>query len=256
MKALLAVDAYKMWRSKVVKILLALAVVSAGLMVYFAHQIAEGKLNEGNSLIAFFSDMQIFSLLGSIIMGLFFCNDFEEKIVENAISSGQKRWNIVFSKIISLLFLSCLFAAPYIGAILLMKFLDLPLVVYLPTPFFSLVELVRSTANIGRALILCGSIIVVYTAQLSIGLPILFGLKKPVLVMSLNYILLGLLGTMLNSNDALKDLIAWTPYGIDFQQLVNNWKLTTILQNLAVSFFFMVCMVVISFVIFKKAEVK
>lgn len=256
MKSLLAVDSYKMIQSKVVKVLFFLAVLSAGLMVYFSHQFSLGTLDGGNSLVNFFSDMQIFSLLGSIVMGLFFCNDFEDKIIENAISSGHKRWNIVSSKVITLLFLTILFAVPYMLVILIMAGFDLSLSIYLPTPFFSLVELVNSSASIGKIMVMCVSIILVYVAQLSIGLPILFLLKKPVLVMILNYILLGLLGTLLSVEGGVKEIISWTPYGIDFHHLATDLDLVSVAQTLTISLLFVLAMTLISFILFRKAEIK
>lgn len=256
MKNLLMVDAYKSYKSKLIPILFILAIASATLMLYFSHQIAQGKMDGTSNLIHFFSDLQIFSLFGSILIGMFFCEDFQNKIIENAISSGHKRSTIVISKLISLFLLTGIFAVPYCAALFLANSMHWKMTVYMGTPFLSLIELLNTHASIWKVLLMMIIVIFIYTAQLSIGIPILFFIKKPVLVMIIMYSLLGFLGSLLTIDNAVQDLMSATPYGVDFLKMVTHFDSETLFKPIIISFLFICLMLGSAVFFFKKAEIK
>lgn len=69
---------------------------------------------------------------------------------------------------------------------------------------------------------MAAAIIVMHTAQLSIGIPILSGIGKPIIVMIVTYIVLGLLGNLPTINTTIRHIMAWAPFEIDFPHLATH----------------------------------
>lgn len=119
---LIKVDIYKTAKSSLMRIIFAISVLSASVMLLFAQLIATGNMDIQNiGITSLFADSQIFTLLGCVIIGIFLCNDFEYKIIENAISSRHSRNMIVISKVISLIILILLLSMSYIITIILLE---------------------------------------------------------------------------------------------------------------------------------------
>lgn len=138
MNDLIKADIYKMTKSPLIKIIFVLSILSAGLMLLFAHSISTGDIDIQNiGILSLFADSQIFTLLGCIIIGTFLCSDFEYKIIENAVSSGHSRAAVVFSKMISLIILIVFLTLPYIAAAIFLGSTSLELSVYMPTAYLT-----------------------------------------------------------------------------------------------------------------------
>lgn len=254
---LIRTDLFKMMKSGLMKILFFSSMLSATLMLLCSHMIATGKLDmQSAGFAALFADSQIFTLLGCIIIGMFFCNDFEYKIIENAISSGHRRETIVVSKFIVLGLLTVILSIPYIGSLVVSVITNLELSVYIPTAFLNIIDLATTGTNVLTIIILIVVAISVYTAQLSIGIFIMFKVKKPVIVVALSYVVLVLLGPILSNNNGTKEIMEYTPYGIDYTQLVSNVNFGTLLKPVFISVIFVGFIIMISILVFRKAEIK
>lgn len=257
MADLIRTDLFKMLKSGLIKILFFSSILSATLMLLFSHLIATGKLDmQSAGFASLFADSQIFTLLGCIMIGMFFCNDFEYKIIENAISSGHPRETIVVSKLIVLALLTGILAIPYIGTLIVSVISNLELSVYIPTAFLNIINLATTGTNVLTIIILIVVAISVYTAQLSIGIFIMFKVKKPVIVVALSYVVLVLLGPILSNNNVTKEIMAYTPYGIDYTQLVSNLNFGTLIKPVVISIIFVGVITILSILVFRKAEIK
>ena len=72
MNDLIKADIYKMTKSLLIKIIFVLSILSAGLMLLFAHSISTGDIDiQTTGILSLFADSQIFTLLGCIIIGTF-----------------------------------------------------------------------------------------------------------------------------------------------------------------------------------------
>ena len=71
---LIQADLFKLRKSKAIKILLTITAISAVAMTVMANLIAQGKMDVNFNGFGFmFSDMNMISIIGSVIAGLFIC---------------------------------------------------------------------------------------------------------------------------------------------------------------------------------------
>lgn len=257
MTDLIKTDMFKMFKSSLIKILFCISAVGAGLMLLFAHLVATGDTDIQNTGIAsLFADSQIFILLGCVIIGMFFCNDFEYKIIENAVSSGHSRSSVVISKVVSLIILITVLTIPYIVILLVTMAANMEISVYMQTAYLNIIGLAASGTSAGNIIMLIITTILSYSAQVSIGIFIMILVRKPVIVVALSYVILLLLGPVLGLNETTKDLLTYTPYGIDYSHLVSNIDIFNFIKSIIISIVFIIIVIGISILTFKKTEIK
>lgn len=257
MTDLIKVDIYKMAKSSLIRIIFAISVLSAGLMLLFAHLIATGSMDsQSTGITSLFADSQIFTLLGCVIIGMFLCNDFEYKIIENAISSGHSRNMVVVSKVISLIILISILSLPYIIIIILSASFNFDVSVFMPTAFLTVLGIATNGSSILDIIILIILAILMYSAQLSVGIFIMFLVKKPVMAIALSYVALLFLGPVLGLNDITKNIMTYTPFGIDYTQLVANFEIINIIKPISISFLFIAVFTFLSMLSFRKCDIK
>lgn len=254
---LIKADIYKMTKSSLIKIVFVLSVLSASLMFLFAHLMATGDMDIQNTgIMSLFADSQIFTLFGCVIIGMFLCNDFEYKIIENAISSGHKRSTVVFSKMLSLVMLVTIITLPYIIAIIFSVCTNLEMIVYMPTAYLTIANLAIEGTDIMSIIAFIILAILTYSAQLSIGVFIMFLVKKPVIVIALSYITILLLGPVLGLNEITKNIMAYTPFGIDYTSLAVNFELVNLMKSCSIGIIFILTFTFLSMLVFRKCEIK
>lgn len=254
---LVKMDLYKMTKSGLIKMLFCISVVSAGLMLLFAHLIATGNQNiQDTGITSLFLDSQIFTLLGCIIIGMFLCNDFEYKIIENAISGGHSRSTVVISKIISLIILVSIITLPFILSILIAENINLEVSVYMPTAYLSIIGHATTGTSAIYITIQIIVAIIMYSSQLSIGIFLMFLIKKPVIVVALSYVVLLLLGPVLSLNKTTKNIMEYTPFGIDFTQFGSSLKISNVVEPIFISLIFIIIVTGLSVLFFKNSEIK
>ena len=96
---LIRADLFKMCKSSVMKILFGITTLCAGAMTVIAYFITQRKMDPGMTGIGFlFSDINIISILGAVIAGVFICGDFDNKTIHDAIACGCSRRTIIDRK--------------------------------------------------------------------------------------------------------------------------------------------------------------
>lgn len=256
MNDLIKADIYKMTKSPLIKIIFVLSILSAGLMLLFAHSISTGDIDIQNTgILSLFADSQIFTLLGCIIIGTFLCSDFEYKIIENAVSSGHSRAAVVFSKMISLVILIVFLTLPYIAAAIFSGSTSLELSVYMPTAYLTILDFAAAGTDKINIMAFITLAIITYSAQLSIGIFIMFLFKKPVIVFALSYTVLLFLGPILGLNDTTKNVMEYTPFGVNYTQLASSFELVNLLKPLSIGIIFLSIFTFLSVLAFRKSEI-
>jgi len=226
-------------------------------MLLFAHLIAIGEMDIQNTgITSLFADSQIFVLLGCVVIGIFLCNDFDYKIIENAISSGHTRISIVVGKMISLIFLISILTLPYTIATILAVSIDLEVSVYMPTAYLTIMGIASNGTSIVNLVILIILTILMYSAQLSVGILIMFWIKKPVIVIAVSYVSLLLLGPVLGLNEMTKGVMEYTPFGIDYTSFISNLEIMDFAQPIIISISFIAIFTILSILFFRKCEIK
>lgn len=262
---LIHADFYKMRKSLVIKILFGITTLCSLAMVAIAYLIPLDRIKEGYSGIGFlFSDINMISILGAVIASIFICGDFDNKTIHDAISSGCSRGAVMLSK----------------GAVFFcaLAFILLPYAIITGIALSTGVSFEMGDVAVGFLHILTGesgitfdasvllkmlvsmlTLMIVYMAQLSICIPLAFVLRKPVLVVAIYYgfsILSGQLAILSNSQKVFEKIYACTPFGGNYNFVTIGTEMIELLQAMAVSLIFIIVMLIITYSIFRKSEIK
>ncbi|MDP4182477.1 MAG: ABC transporter permease [Bacillota bacterium] len=218
---LIRADLFKMGKSSVVKVLFGITSFSAVIMAVMAYMIAKGKLDPGMAGIGFmFSDIDMISILGAVIAGVFICGDFDNKTIHDAVACGCSRGSILVSKAIVLFCALIFILLPYI----------ITTVIALSTGskfsmgsvgvgFLNILTQESGTACMAsvffKLLITTLTLIIVYAAQLSLCIPFAVIFKKPVLVVAVYYgitILFAQITRLRNSFPMFESIFSCMPF--------------------------------------------
>jgi len=262
---LIQADLYKMRKSSVIKILFGITTVCAIVMTIMAYLIQQGKIgNEYTGVGFLFSDIDIISIIGSVIAGIFICGDFDNKTIHYAVTSGSSRGAVIVSKATVFFCALVLVLLPYaiITGIAMStgcKF-DMGAV---SVGFLNILSkdsgIAFSASVFLKMLAAMLTLIIVYIAQLSICVPLALIIKKPVLVVAIYYglsIIGGQLGRLSSSLPALDNILSCTPFGGNYSFITLNTGAGDFIKAIVVSLVSIIVMLIITFSIFRKSEIK
>ncbi|MNM89112.1 ABC-2 family transporter protein [compost metagenome] len=247
------------------KILFGITTVSAVLMAMMAYWIPQGKIEPSMTGIGFmFSDVNMISILGAVIAGIFICGDFDTKTIHDAITTGHSRGTVIVSKAIVLGSALAFILLPYaiVTGIALGTGFEFNMgsvaVGYLHL-LTSEAGTVFSVSEIWKLLAIMLTLIIVYVAQLSICVPLAMVLKKPVLVVAIYYglsILTAQLIGIANSSRVFDLIFSCTPYGGNYTFLTLDAVAGDFLKAIGVSLAFIIVILAVTFALFRKSEIK
>ncbi|WP_368653307.1 hypothetical protein AB4Y30_16675 [Ornithinibacillus sp. 4-3] len=259
---LLKADVFKLSRSISPWVLFTLAMLSAIIFAACSHYVATGSLNveTASGTLALFSETQMMALLGSIAAGICLTTDFENKIIENAVSGGHSRNAIIINKILILFILLALLYFPYIIITIIFSFTDTLFSGFIPTPTLNLLsESVQQNFTVrllGKIFLVSGMSLFIFISQLMVSIFYMFLFKKAVFVIAATYMTSLILGPISSLNDFVHSVMAYTPFGIDLSQLTLSMNSKFITESLLISLLFILVLYLITILIFRKAEVK
>jgi ABC-2 type transport system permease protein len=262
---LILADLFKLRKSPVIKISFIITAISAAVTAVMAYLIPQGSIDVKMAGMGFlFSDISMMGILGAAVAGTFICGDFDNKTIHDAIAGGCSRWAVIVSKA-AVFFCSIAFLLiPYIisacislstgskfsmGSVVL-GFLNLMTTDSAKT---------LSAAEIWKLAAVILTLIIVYISQLSICIPLALVLKKPVLVVAINYgfsILCGQLIALKGSSKVFDNIFALTPYGGSYIFTSLSTGMEDILKAVLVSLIFIILMLALTYGAFRKSEIK
>lgn len=262
---LIRADLFKMRKSMAIKILFGITSVSAVVMAVMAYLIPQGKINDSYTGIGFLlSDINMISILGAVMAGVFICGDFENKTIHDAVANGFGRGSVIVSKAITFFCGIVFILFPYVivtgialstGATFSMGSMAVGLLNVLTSEAGT----AFSAAQVWKLLAVMLTLMIVYAAQLSICVPLALVLKKPVLVLALYYgltILCAQLVGLRGSSSAFDHIFAWTPYGGNYTFISLDTGAGDFFKAILVSLLFIAFMLVITYFAFRKSELK
>jgi ABC-2 type transport system permease protein len=209
------------------------------------------------------TEIMIISLLGSLMAGYFICNDFESKTIHDAVACGNGRISVVVSKAFVFVLIVILLLLPYAAASLIgfgtgAEFTK-PFGV---SAFLSILAneagLGVTASSVGKILVVSLVTMLVYAARLSICLPIAFKVRKPVVVMAIGFaasFLIDLLAGLTKDVPILGNIISNTPYSLTAAVTMEAGT-ETLIKAAGISVLFYVIMSAVTYVLFKRAEIK
>lgn len=262
---LILADLFKLRKSMAIKILIGITTVSAVVMAVFAYLVPQGKIDASSAGIGFlFSDASMISLIGAVIAGIFICGDFDNKIIHDAAAGGCSRLAIILSKT-AVFFCALTFV--------LIPYAVITAIGISSGSKFSLGSMAAGflhvlTSNAGNSISASGIwkiiglmlvLVILYWAQMSICVPLAFALKKPVLIVPINYgfsILYPQLMKIAERNKALDRIFALTPFGGNYELMTLNTKTGCIIKATFVSIIFIIVMTAVTYLVFRKSEIR
>lgn len=258
-------DLFKMRKSPAMKILFAITAICSAGMLTIAYLIAQGSISAESAGVGFlFSDVNVISILGAVIAGIFICGDYDNKTIHEAITSGSRRSSIITGKALAFFCGIIFILLPYI----VLTFIALATGSGFNMGAVSIGFLNILSAESGAAftdstllklLAPAFALVMTYAAQLSICVPLAFLIKKPVAVVGIFYgisISGGRLTALQNSYPVLKNIVSWTPFGADYMFLTSASETGVIIKAILVSIIFIAVTVGITYGIFKKSEIR
>jgi ABC-2 type transport system permease protein len=258
-------DLFKMFKSSAIKVLFAITLLCAVTMTIIAYMIQKGQISLQSTGVGFlFSDINVVSILGAVIAGIFICGDYENKTIHNSITCGYSRGYIVVSKAVVFFSGVMFILIPYIITVIVALFTGFKFSMgSVSTAFLHILTQEAGIAfqadDILKLLIIMFTILIVYLAQLSICVPIAITLKKPVFVVAIYYALsitCGQLSSLMNSSELLKNIFLCTPFGGNYLMLTLKSGAGDIVKALLVSVIFIIVMLVVTYGLFRKTEIK
>jgi ABC-2 type transport system permease protein len=261
---LIFADLFKLRKSIAIKILFGITTISAVAMAVIAYLIPQGKLDSSMSGIGFlFSDVNIMTILGGVVAGIFICGDFDNKTINQAVASGYGRSTLLISKMFVFFFAIVLLLIPYIIVTGIAISIGYKFNMGVGLCFLNLLTQEAgktfSVLEIWKLLVIMITLILVYLAQLSICVPLSFALKKPVLVVSICYGIQILYPQLIGIGSiypVIHDVLNYFPYGEPFIFLTLITKSGDILRTAFLSVIFIILMISITSFVFRKSEIK
>lgn len=262
---LILADLFKIRKSMAIKVLFAITTVCAVVMAVMAYLIPQGKIDASMTGLGFlFSDMDVMNILGGVIAGVFICGDFDNKTIHDAVASGCSRVSIIASKAVAFFCTLIFILLPY--AIVTGAALSTGSKFNMGSIALGFLHLITteagkalSSAEILKLLAVMLTLIILYCAQLSICLPLAIMLKKPVLVVAINYglsILCGQLMSLRGTSALFDNIFAYTPFGGSYPFITLNTGTGDMFKAIIVSIIFIVVMIAITYFGFRKSEIK
>ncbi len=262
---MLRADLYKIYKSSTIKLLFGITALCAVIMTIMSYLIPQGKLNTGTTGIGFlFSDINMISILGAALAGVFICSDFENKSIHEAITCGIGRGSIILSKAFSYFCAVAFVLMPYAvaAAIALGTGYNFSMG-NVGIGFLNLItENAHRTYGISGVLklaVVMLTLMLVYVAQLSLCVPLAIVLKKPVFVVAIYYgftILCAQLIGLRKSSEVFADIFAATPYGGNHTLLTAGSEAGDVIKAIVVNLIFIVIMLAATYGLFRKTEIK
>lgn len=262
---LIRADLFKLRKSMAIKVLFGITTVSAVLMAMMAYWIPQSKIEASMTGIGFmFSDVNMISILGAVIAGIFICGDFDNKTIHDTIANGSSRGTVIVSKTIVLGCALAFILLPY--AIITGIALGTGSEFNMGSVAVGFLHLLTSEAgttllasDIVKLLAVILTLIIVYFAQLSICVPLAFLLRKPVLVVPIYYgfsILTAQLSRLADSSPVFDRIFSSTPYGGNHTFITLETVAGDFFKAIAVSLAFIIIIIAITYGMFRRTEIK
>ena len=260
MKNLFKATMYRVVKSTGMRVAAGITTVAAVLYYVLSFMVAEGKLPAAQAgSVTGLGDAMILWLFGALAVSLLIGGDFEHKTVHGAIRFGRGRMvgNYMLAYVI-------------VVTVLVLPFTIGSLVCILSGADFSGAEGTVISLSMGNVFAyeagMAGKLVLsylaglaVYIGQLSICVPVAMKVKKPVVVTAFGFffgMITALISTLASEVEMLDNIYQLTPYRYGIAQTGVAAQTGDMWLAIAVSLVFTVLMGGISYLVFRKADIK
>lgn len=256
----LRADLYVLRHSATAALCLLACVIAAGLYTWLQHSLAQGALGpEAASGVQGLSDILLISLLGPLLYGVVVSQPFETKSVHNALLASG-RGAFVASKTVIAAGLVTALSLPYGLAVLVGRATGAEFAPAIPTAFSQLLAEggQLDAGEVWSILAITVTSGLLTAAKLAVCLPLAVWLKRPLVVMAAGFVwsfLADLLASQAAEFEGLDALMGLTPFALEHLPTAGSSG-GELMVALAVSAVFIALMGLVSWLIFRRADVK
>ena len=264
---LIKADFYKIHRSLIYKVLFLIMVLCAGSTTLVSHLLGTGDMDIASARSAgLLTDVVMLNLVSCIVAGQLVCGDFENKLIQSALTGTSGRFTLVCSKMITytllvgvmtLPFAFCAvigwatgaqFGAPYSASDYLIILSETGTVDF-------------SAAALLKYIVITAIMALTYAAQTAFVFTLAFILKnKALIVTAIGFIVcifIGMTSSLFSqNNETLEKAVSWTPFGKEAYTMCNATGIGTMIKVAAIALAFIVAFTCITYANFRKAEIK
>ncbi|WP_193105135.1 hypothetical protein [Brachybacterium sp. FME24] len=256
----LRADLYVLRHSPTASLCLLVASVAAALYTWLQHSLIVDELSAASANgVQGLSDILLVSLLGPLLYGVVLSQPFETRSVHNALLASGRGAFVASKATIAAVLVTAL-SLPYGVAVLIGRATGAEFAPAIPTAFsLALAEggdLTGQAAGSIVALTLTSAVLT--AAKLAVCLPLAIWLKRPLVVMAAGFVwsfLADLLAGAAADVDGLDALVRLTPFSAEHLPAPGSTG-GEMLSTVAVSIVFIALMGALSWLIFRRADVK
>ena len=264
---LIKADFYKIHRSPIYKVLFLVLTACAVTTTLVSHFVSTGDIDMATaSTAALLSDVVMMNLASCIVAGQLICGDFENKLIQSALTGTSGRFSVVCGKMITYTLLVCVMTLPYALTSIIGYVLDLGFCapysasVYLKILFES-TTVDCSVGALLKYIVIAVIMALIYTAQTAFVFTLAFVLKnKALIVTTIGFIVcvfFGMTSSMIAGiSDSAKELISWTSFTPDAYGMGNETEIGTMIKVTGIALAFIAAFTYITYATFKKTEIK
>jgi ABC-2 type transport system permease protein len=259
-------DLYKLGKSKPIKILFLIMWIAAGVVTVVSYLMAKGEVGyELSGPISGLTDIMLVAIVGPFLAGVYICGDFDNKSINDAISScGLSRGAVVLSKSVVYYLLVMLMLVPYavvtvIGFATGAEF-SKP---FANSVFLSILAnesgLELSAGVFGKMIAIMLVMMIAYAAEMSICVLLAFLIRRSSLVIFIGFgviLVLQVLGGIGTKIEIIQNILSYTPFSVGSANLTMDAETNVILKALGVSLLFVSWLMSITNGTFRKSEIK
>lgn len=261
---LIKADFYKINRSLIYKVLFIITSICAVITTVVSHRIQAGDMDFVSAgTVAMLTDVVMLTLVNCVVAGQLICGDFENKLIQSALTGTSSRLTVVCAKMVSYTGLISIMSLPFalcslIGAATKAGF-SLP---YSASVYLAMLSDATQNDVTGGMLVKFAVIslvmVLVYTAQAGIVFLMGFLIKnKPLVVTIIGYLICTVIGMSSSLfGDSMEKIMSYSPFSADMYSLSSGSDYVTIAKVALISLAWIVAFTAASFAAFRKAEIK
>lgn len=264
---LIKADFYKIHRSPIYKVLFLILTACAVTTTLVSHFVSTGDIGfETAGTAALLSDVVMMNLASCIVAGQLVCGDFENKLIQSALTGTSGRLTVVCGKMITYALLVSVMTLPYALSAIIGYVLDSGFCAPYSSSVYLKILFESTTVDFSAAVLLKYIVItaimaLAYVAQTAFVFTLAFMVKtKSMIVTAIGFIVcvfIGMTSSMLSGvSDTAKNIVSWTPFGADAYNMGNDAGVGTMIKVIGIAVIYIAAFTYITYLTFKKTEIK
>ncbi|MFC0525863.1 ABC transporter permease [Pontibacillus salicampi] len=259
-------DLYKLKKTKSIKVLFIIMWIAAIAVTVVSNLLAKGTIGpEVSGPMSGLSDVMTVAIVGPFLAAIYLCGDFDNKTINDAISScGVGRGYVIVSKAIVYYLLVMLMLIPYMVVTLIAfstgaEFAE----PFAASVFLSILgnqsELELTSLVFGKMFLIMLVMIIAYASQMTVCVFLSFLFRKSSIVIFVGFgliLVLQIFGTLGIKYNSVERFLSFTPFSIGNSFLTMDVGTNVILKGIGISLLFCVWILSMTNGVFRKSEVK